>query len=186
MGGPDAELTETVLESRRIYDGRIVALREDTVRTAGGVLARREVIEHADVVAIVPALANGDLLLVRQYRLPAREPLLEVPAGGVDEGEGIEEAAQRELQEETGHRAAGLERLTGFYVSPGYVTEFIHVFLATGLSESRMDGDEDEVIRVERVPLAEAVRMVEEGEIKDGKSIVGILLAQGRLERASL
>lgn len=144
---------------------------------ANGVTARREIVEHGDVVAIVPVDANADVLLVRQYRLPARAVLLEIPAGGVDAGEDVEAAAQRELQEETGHRAASLERLGGFFVSPGYCTEFIHVFLATGLSAAPLAADVDEDIVLERLPLAEAVRLVETGDIRDGKSIVGIILA---------
>ncbi len=171
---------ECVTESRRIYSGRIVGLREDTVRMPNGRTAGREVVEHADVVAIVPLDGQGSVLMVRQYRLPAHAMLLEVPAGGVDEGEDIAAAAQRELQEETGYRAQRLERLGGLFVSPGYCTEFVHLFLATGLTEDAREADPDEDITVERVPLTEAVRLVEEGEIRDGKSIAGILLAARR------
>ena len=174
-------LTERVLASRRIYEGRIVSLREDTVELAGGRRAEREVVEHAQVVAIVPLDDDGNVVLVRQYRLPAQEALLEAPAGGVDPGESVEAAAQRELQEETGYRAERLERLAGFFVSPGFCTEFVHVFLATGLSESRIDADADEEIEVQRVSMSEAVRLVELGAIKDAKSIIGILLAAKRI-----
>ena len=171
---------ERVTASRRIYDGRIVSLREDAVALADGRSALREVVEHGDVAAIVPIDADGNVVLVRQYRLPAGDSLLEIPAGGVDEGESVEAAAQRELQEETGYRAERLERLGGFYVSPGYCTEFIHVFLAMDLVEDPVEGDEDEEISLERMPLPDAVRLVETGEIKDGKSIVGLLLATAR------
>ena len=102
---------ETVVTSRRIYEGRIVSLREDTVALSDGRTALREIVEHSDVVAIVPIDADGNVVLVRQYRLPAREALLEIPAGVVDEGETIEDAAQRELQEETGYRAQSIKRL---------------------------------------------------------------------------
>ena len=104
-------------------------LRVDTVELPGGRKATREVVEHGDVVAIVPLLEGDDVLLVRQYRLPAEKVLLEVPAGGVDRGESVEAAAQRELGEECGRRAGRLERLGGFYVSPGFCNEFVHVFL---------------------------------------------------------
>ncbi len=166
-----------MLASRRIHEGRILNLREDTVEMGGGRRARREVVEHADVVAIVPLDAAGQALLVRQYRLPAGQALLEVPAGGVDAGEEVEEAAQRELQEEVGHRAGSLQRLGGFFVSPGHCTEFVHVFLATDLSPSAAEADADEQIAVVRLPLAEALRLVESGEIRDAKSIIGLLLA---------
>lgn len=173
---------ERVTESRRIYSGRIVGLREDTVRMPNGRTAGREVVEHADVVAIVPLDRQGNVVMVRQYRLPAGATLLEVPAGGMDEGEEIEAAAQRELQEETGYRAEKLERLGGLFVSPGYCTEFVHLFLATGLIEDALEADADEDIAVERVPLAEAVRMAAAGDIRDGKSIAGILLTERLLK----
>lgn len=180
----DSPQHERVLESRRLYEGRIMAVRVDTVLMPNGRKAAREIVEHAPVVAIVPVDENGDVVLVRQFRLATGGVMLEVPAGGVDEGEEIEAAAQRELQEEIGYRAARLERLTGFFVSPGLCTEFIHVFLARGLVESRVDGDEDEDIVVERMPLPEAVRLVKAGAIKDAKSIVGILMARDVLQRA--
>ena len=171
------ELIERVTATRRIHEGRIVSLREDTATLADGRTVLREVVEHAEVAAIVPLDADGKVILVRQYRLPAREALLEIPAGAADDGEGIEEAAQRELREETGYRAGRLERLCGFFVSPGYCTEFIHAFLATNLIEDPIDGDPDEVIALERMTLDDAVRLIETGEIKDGKSIVGLLVA---------
>ncbi|HET8944297.1 MAG TPA: NUDIX hydrolase [Dehalococcoidia bacterium] len=172
---------ERVLQSTRLYDGRIMALRVDTVLMPNGREATREIVEHAPVVAVVPIDENGDVVLVRQYRLATGDVMLEVPAGLVDEGEEIEAAAQRELQEEIGYRAGHLERLAGFFVSPGFCTEFIHVFLALGLEQSDLDADEDEDITVERVPLAEAARLVETGEIRDAKSIVGILMARDRM-----
>jgi ADP-ribose pyrophosphatase len=169
--------SERVINTRRIHDGRIVNLREDTVELADGRSALREIVQHVDVVAIVALDADGSVLLVRQYRLPASDILLEVPAGGIDKGESVEDAAQRELQEETGYRAERLQRIGGFFVSPGYCTEFIHVFLATGLTESPLAGDDDEDIVVERMPLSEAIRLIDSGEIKDAKSIIGLLLA---------
>ena len=171
---------ESVVTTRLIYEGRIVSLREDAVTLSDGRSALREVVEHGEVAAIVPIDADGNVILVRQYRLPAREALLEIPAGGVDEGESTEDAAQRELQEETGYRAVRLERLGGFYVSPGYCTEFIQVFLATDLVEDPIEGDPDEAISLQRMSLLEAVRLIETGEIKDGKSIIGLLLASAR------
>jgi ADP-ribose pyrophosphatase len=172
---------ERVLESSRVYDGRIMAVRVDRVALPDGREATREIVEHAPVVAVVPVDENGDVVLVRQYRLATGDVMLEVPAGLVDEGEEIEAAAQRELQEEIGYRARHLERMAGFFVSPGFCTEFIHVFLALGLEESGLDADEDEDIVVERLPLAAALKLVQEGSIRDAKSIVGILMARERL-----
>lgn len=180
---PDDPLLERVTASDRIYDGRILNVRLDTVEMADGRSARREIVEHAAVVAIVPVDSDGNVVLVRQYRLAAGEALLEIPAGGVDDGENVEAAAQREMQEEIGHRAGALRRLAGFYVSPGYVTEFIHAFLATELIEEPAPGDEDEQIEIVHMPIPEALRLIERGEIKDAKSIIGLLLAaKGLLE----
>lgn len=153
-----------------------MGLREDLVELPDGHRTRREVVEHGEVAAVVPLSQQGEVLLVRQYRLPTGRALLEVPAGGIDPGETAEEAAQRELEEETGYRAGRLRRLCGFYVSPGYCQEYIHLFLADDLRPSRGHRDEDERITVVRVPLEEALALVEKGEIQDAKSIIGLLL----------
>jgi len=159
----------------------VVNLRIDTVELASGRRATREVVEHADVVAIVPLLEDGDVLLVRQYRLPTEQVMLEVPAGGVDEGETPEDAAQRELGEECGRRAGRLERLGGFYVSPGFCSEFVHVFLATELEPSPLRPEPDEQLAVVRIPLAEALRLVSAGEIRDAKSVIGLTWAAAKV-----
>lgn len=172
---------ERVLASRRLYEGRVVNLRLDTVELPGGRKATREVVEHGDVVAVVPLLEGEDVLLVRQYRLPTGQTLLEVPAGGVDEGETAEEAARRELEEECGQRAGHLGRLSGFYVSPGYCSEYVHVFLATELEPTQARPDADEQISVARLPLAEALRLVRGGEIRDGKSMIGLMWAWAKV-----
>jgi ADP-ribose pyrophosphatase len=175
--------SERVVESRRIYDGRICALREDTVELSNRRTAKREIVEHADVVAVVPVDGDGNVILVRQFRLAAKDALLEVPAGIVNDGEDIEAAAQRELQEEVGHRAGKLERLAGFFVSPGFCEEFVHMFLAKELEESSLDADDDEQIEIAKVSLAEAIALVRSGGIKDAKTVVGLLLARDELRR---
>ena len=168
---------EQVVESRRVYEGRVVNLRVDRVKLPDGRSAVREVVEHAPVVAIVALDGQGDVLLVRQYRLPVRQSLLEIPAGGVDSGDSPEEAAQRELQEETGQRAGRLKRLCSFFVSPGYCDEYMDLYLATGLEPSALAADADESIEVVRLPLDEALRLIERGEIRDAKTIVGLWAA---------
>jgi len=165
---------ERVVESRRLYEGRVVSLRVDRVELPSGRLTVREVVEHAPVVAIVALDGRGNVLLVRQYRLPVRQSLLEIPAGGVDPGESAEEAAQRELQEETGQRAGRLERLCSFFASPGYCDEHMDLYLATALEPSTLAADADESIEVVRLPLSEALRLIERGEICDAKTIVGL------------
>jgi len=177
-----SEDSERVLDSRRVYEGRVVSLRVDTVELEGGQQVTREVVEHAPVVAIVPLVSDEEVLLVRQYRLPVGAALLEIPAGGVDGGESVEEAARRELGEECGRRAGRLERLGAFYVSPGFCDELVHVFLARDLEgASGLAPDEDERLEVVRVSLAEALRLVSEGEIRDAKSVIGLTWAWAKL-----
>ena len=171
---------EQVVESCRLYEGRVVSLRVDRVKLPDGRSTVREVVEHAPVVAIVALDDRGNVLLVRQYRLPTQRSLLEIPAGGVDAGESAEEAAQRELQEETGQRAGRLERLYSFFASPGYCGEYMHLYLATALEPGALASDADERIEVVRLPLSEALRLIERGEICDAKSIVGLWAAARR------
>jgi ADP-ribose pyrophosphatase len=155
----------------------VVSLRVDRVKLPDGRSTVREVVEHAPVVAIVALDGREDVLLVRQYRLPARQSLLEIPAGGVDPGESPEEAAQRELQEETGQRAGRLEHLCSFFTSAGYCDEYMHLYLATALEPSTLAADADENIEVVRLPLSDALRLIERGEICDAKTIVGLWAA---------
>ena len=169
------ELTEPTLSSERLYTGRVVGLRIDTVRLPDGSPGTREVIEHANAVVVAPLNAQGHVTLVRQYRKPIEQALLELPAGGLDPGETPEQGALRELQEEIGQYPGTLEPLGGFYAAPGYSQEFLHLFLATDLQPSKLPHDHDEYIEVETVPLDEAVAMVLSGAICDAKSVAGLL-----------
>jgi len=179
---PDS-FSEPTIETRRVYDGKIINVRVDTVRMPSGLNATREIVEHSHAVCIVPIDEDGNVVMVRQYRKPAEETLLEVPAGGVEEGEVSEDAVLRELQEEIGYTADNLQHLSSFWVAPGWATEFMHAYLATGLRPSRLDADEDENIQVVRVPFEEALAMFKTGEIKDGKTIAAMLLAQPLLPK---
>ncbi|PKB57521.1 MAG: hypothetical protein BZY73_02830 [SAR202 cluster bacterium Casp-Chloro-G3] len=160
-----------------MFQGKILNLRVDTVRLPNGRVATREVAEHSNSVCIVPIDHNGDVVLVRQYRTPVKGALLELPAGGVEEGEVSEETVQRELQEEIGYRAGKLQHLSNFWLAPGWCDEYMHTYLATDLIESKLVGDDDENIVVERVSLDRALELIGNGEIEDVKSIAGLLLA---------
>ena len=168
---------EAVLESRYLYRGRILNLRLDTVAMPSGHQSTREVVEHSASVAVVALDDQGNVLLVRQYRLPTQAHELEIPAGEVKPGETPPAAVQRELQEETGYRAGETQPLGGFYVSPGYCDEYIHLFLARELVPSRLAADADEELELLRLPLAEALNLVWQGNIRDAKSIIGLLMA---------
>jgi ADP-ribose pyrophosphatase len=177
-----SDLPETVTSSTVIFEGRVVRkLRVDEVRLANGKPGRREVVEHGGAVAIVPVDDSGRVLLVRQYRHATGRTLLEIPAGGLEAGEAPETTAQRELQEETGFRAGRIGRLGGFFLAPGYSSEYLHVFLAEGLSEDGLDSDEDEDIALEALDLQSALRLIDAGGIEDAKSVAGLLLYARRI-----
>jgi ADP-ribose pyrophosphatase len=165
--------SEKTVSSRIIYEGRAVRLRLDTVQKPGGKRTTREIVEHADCVAIV-AVDGDNVLLVRQFRKAAEKELLEIPAGGIDGGEDAEAAVIREMQEETGFRPQKLERLGGFYSAPGYVTEYLHLYLATDLVPGRLHAEDSEEIEVVRVPVAEVPGLIASGKIGDAKSIAGL------------
>ena len=173
---PDSQPEPTV-ESRTVFQGRILNLRVDTVQMPNGRLTTREIAEHSHSVCAVPIDAQGNVLMVRQYRKPIEMELLEVVAGGIEANEDPYEAALRELQEEIGHTAGNLQLLSRFWVSPGWCTEYMHAYLATDLTPASLAADDDENISVVRVPLDSVLGLIESGEIQDAKSIASLLLA---------
>lgn len=175
-------MQEIVTATRRIYKGRVIKLDIYEVRLPDGNPSKREIIQHPGAVAIVALDPDQNVLLVRQFRLAANKILYEIPAGTLEPGEHPDVCAERELQEEAGHKPGKLESLGGFFVAPGYTTEYIHLYLATELVEAKLDGDKDEFIESHRMPLIEAVAMVERGEIVDGKTINGLLRVARRLK----
>jgi ADP-ribose pyrophosphatase len=169
-------IPEERVTARRIYEGRAVSIRVDTVEKAGGRRTTREVVEHSDCVAVVVVDDRDNVLLVRQFRHPVGKPLLEIPAGGIDPGEEPVDSVRRELQEEIGYLPQKIERLGGFYSIPGYGTEYLHCFLATDLVPGRLLAEDTDDIEVVRVPLDEITRLIACGEICDAKSIAGLLM----------
>jgi ADP-ribose pyrophosphatase len=169
-------IPEERVTARRIYEGRAVSIRVDTVEKAGGRRTTREVVEHSDCVAVVVVDDRDNVLLVRQFRHPVGKPLLEIPAGGIDPGEEPVDSVRRELQEEIGYLPQKIERLGGFYSIPGYGTEYLHCFLATDLVPGRLLAEDTDDIEVVRVPLDEITRLISCGDICDAKSIAGLLM----------
>ena len=173
-------MQETIVHTKKIYKGRVINLVVHDVRLQNGDPAKRELVQHPGAVALVALDAQQKVLLVRQFRIADGKVLSEIPAGTLRPNEPPDDCAVRELQEETGYKPGKLERLGGFYVAPGYTTEFIHLYLATDLIESRLDGDADEFIEVDRISLPDALAMIERGDIQDGKSITGLLRVAGK------
>ncbi len=178
------DLTETVIDSRVVHRGGYLEFRVDRIRRSDGSEADREIVGHPGAVAILALDDEERVLLVRQFRLAAGDSLLEIPAGGLDAGgdghgrEDPEAAARRELEEETGSRAGTWRHLGSFWTAPGFATELMHLFLATGLTAVAPDGrlapDEDERLELVRLPWRDAVGLVDSGGIRDAKSIVGL------------
>ena len=168
---------EQMISSERVFDGRIVRVRADAVLLPNGRNTTREVVEHRPSVVVVPIDADGNAILVRQHRYPAEQVLLEAPAGVVEESETPDDCAMRELQEEIGFSSRDLRALGGFWMSPGYCTEFMYAYLAKDLVPSRLQADADESIEVERVSISGVSRLIRLSEIQDAKTIAALLMA---------
>jgi ADP-ribose pyrophosphatase len=187
----DDPLEEQVVDTRLVHHGRYLDVRIDTIQRADGTTGTRDVVKHPGAVAVLALDVDDRLLLVRQWRIPAGRAMLEIPAGTLDVHDGVTEdpgiAARRELEEETGSRAGSWRRLASFWTAPGFATELMHLYLATGLEsvhgDDRLAPDEDERLELSRFTIDEALALVDAGEIVDAKSMLGILWLE-RLRRA--
>jgi ADP-ribose pyrophosphatase len=169
-------MSEKILSTKRIYSGRIVTLDLCEVELSDGQHQQREIIRHPGAVALIALDDQNHVLLVRQFRSASAQMMSEIPAGILNADEIPLNAAIRELQEETGYKPGKIVPLGGFYTAPGYTTEYIHLFVATNLIESRLPADEDEFIEVDHVTLSDALAMIERGEIEDAKTIIALLM----------
>lgn len=169
------ELYEEFVSREEIFHGRIVDLRVDTVRLPNGHLTTREVVDHPGGVAVVAIDEADNVLTVKQYRYAFSRVLEELPAGKLERGEDPRDAALRELAEETGATCETLTPLGEIYASPGGFGEILHLYMAEGLTFGEQHPDEDEFIRFERVPFASLLRRCLSGDIRDGKTVAGIL-----------
>jgi len=176
--GPTIVPEETI-HSESIYRGRIIQVRVDTVQTPAG-STTREIVEHAPVVAMVALDADGNLLLVRQYRKAVEDVLLEIPAGGIEPGESREDAVRREMVEETGLEPRHIEPLCTLYPSPGMSDEVMYVYLVTDLVGDGIPTEATDQLSVMRVARAEALALIHTGRIVDAKSVAGVLMLESR------
>jgi ADP-ribose pyrophosphatase len=166
---------EKVLSSKIIYKGQILNLRVDTVLTVDGRKSTREIVEHKPCIGVVPVDAEGNILLVNQYRSPIGKDLLEIPAGGIDKGEDPETAVIREMREETGFKPVKVTRLSGYYLSPGFTDEYMHLFLAENLVPAPLSAEDTPGIEVVKVPVLKINELILSGKIEDSKSVAGLL-----------
>jgi ADP-ribose pyrophosphatase len=172
------------IATRRVYDGRVVKLDVDTIRTPDDDRMELEIVRHPGAAAVVPLLdgkdaADPSVLLIHQYRYAAGGPIWEIPAGVLEPGEDPETCAHRELREETGAVAERIELLTSVLTTPGFTDEVIHLFVATGIRTGPASTERDEFIRPEARPMSRVLQMIRDGEIRDGKSVVALLYLAG-------
>ncbi|MNN49993.1 ADP-ribose pyrophosphatase [compost metagenome] len=174
------KLSEKTISTEPIFTGKVVSLQVDTVELPDGTTGKREIVKHPGAVAVV-AIREGRLLLVDQFRQAMGRCELEIPAGKLEKGEDPLEAAQRELQEETGYTCGKMTHLHSFYTSPGFADEIIHLYLAEELNPGEMALDEDEFIEMYEATLEETQRYISEGRIADAKTILAVYIWQLKL-----
>jgi ADP-ribose pyrophosphatase len=172
-----SNLTEKFLESKVVFDGKLLKVYCDTVELPNGKEATREFIKHPGAVAVVPVTPEGNIVLVRQYRYPTGKALLEVPAGKLDPGEQPDECALRELAEETGYVAQNIRKLSSIYTTPAFTDEIIHIYIADNLTVGTSCPDDDEFLAVEVYTKEEIRAMLKNGTINDAKSMIALMLA---------
>jgi len=172
--------TPEFIDSKKIFEGRVFDVTVDTVREHGQTYVR-DVVHHPGSAVILPVFDDDTIALVKQYRHPAVKYLLELPAGTLNDRERPEVGAARELEEELGLVAGRIEKLSEFFISPGFLTEKMWLYLATDLRETQQRLEDDEAIEIVRLPIDRALQMITENEIEDAKTIIGLLLAAPRL-----
>ena len=179
----DRALEEVFLSSEEVFQGALINVEHWQVLLPNGQKALREVVKHRGAAAVVPLDDAGNVTLVRQHRVAVGRFTWEIPAGKLDHvGEDMLDCARRELEEETGLQAAHWQKLTCLYTTPGFCNEKISIYLATGLSQHPAHPDADEFLRLKKIPLEDAVAQCMAGEIRDGKTLVGLLMAQRALQ----
>lgn len=159
---------------RNIYTGKVVILNVDTVQLPNGFTVDLETIRHPGAAAVVPVKDDGTVVLIRQFRHAAGGFIYEIPAGKLDRGEDPLNCAARELEEEVGYRASSFELLSSIFTAPGFADEVIHIYKAVGLTKGTQHLDRDEVLEIVELPLDEAINKIQDGTIRDGKTIVGL------------
>lgn len=180
---PDTNLLiESTVSSKKVFNGKLLHVFYDEAKLPNGETSSREWIKHPGASAIVPVFGNGDVMLINQFRYPAQQIFLEVPAGKIDSGENPHQTAIRELKEETGLSTGELHYIGHFFPAIGYANEVIHIYVAMDLSYEEDATDDDEFVQKERLPLASAIEMIYSGEINDGKTMCCLLRAQKYLQ----
>ncbi len=170
-------MTSEIKSRKEIFKGKVFTVEQLQVRLPDGHSTVYELIDHPGAVTIIPVDNEGNILFVSQFRVGAEKALLELPAGTLSPQEEPLHCASREIREETGMAASQMQELGSFYLAPGYSSEYMHIFLATGLYPAPLPGDEDEDIELVKIPIEEVYQMANSGKIEDGKTLAALLLA---------
>lgn len=174
-------LYEKRVNTRTVFKGKILTVFFDKVELPNGKISTREKVGHPGAVAVVPLTEKNEIILVKQYRYPVEEILIEIPAGKLDKGEPSQECAKRELYEEAGVVGGELTLLATIYTTPGFCNEKMDIFLSRGFKEVKNNPDHDEFLHIIRIKLNECIRMIRDGTITDAKTIIGIMLARDHM-----
>lgn len=166
---------DKTINKKTIYEGKILGLEVRQLQNSQGLVYEREIVRRSDAVAVV-AIENDDVVLVRQYRAPLDKPILEIPAGIVENND-PQKTAYNELIEEAGYKAGSLTLLTKFFTSSGFSDEVVHIYQAFDLTEVSPEPEEEEIIEIVKIPLKQAISDIKSGKIEDAKTIIGLMLA---------
>lgn len=167
-----------ILNREILHKGRAFDLQRVRLRLPDGRETNYDIVDHRGAVVVIPIDEEGNILFVRQYRVGAVQELLEMPAGMLEKGEAPETTAAREIREETGMKSGQLQKIGQFFLTPGYSTEILHIFTARELSYDPLEADDDEFLKVVKIPYTQALEMARSGEIRDGKTLACLLLLQ--------
>jgi ADP-ribose pyrophosphatase len=174
---------EKTVNTKHVYKGKFISLDSVEVVLPDGNRSTRDIVLHPGASVVVPVSENNEIYMVRQYRKPIEKVTLELPAGKLDEGEDPKVCAERELKEETGIEAAKIEHMISIHSTPGFSTEVLHLYLASGLTEGTASSDEDEFVSCEKYKIDELIGMIMSNEITDAKTIIGILMADRMINK---
>ncbi|MDR5658172.1 NUDIX hydrolase [Serpentinicella sp. ANB-PHB4] len=173
---------EKTIKTEKIYDGKIINLKVETVELADKKYSKREVVEHKGAAGVLPITYDGNIILVKQYRKPIERSILEIPAGRIELKEDPQSAALRELKEETGYTSSNVKKMLSFYSSPGFTNEEIHIYLALNLESGLASPDDGENLEIVKMDINHALSAILNGEIKDSKTVMSILYYSRMIE----
>ncbi|WP_036302463.1 NUDIX domain-containing protein [Methylotenera sp. L2L1] len=177
------DLTEHLISTEDLAKGDFLCVKRDQVRLPNGNVSQREYVTHPGAVVIVPLLSNGNIVLERQFRYPLHKVFIELPAGKIDANESTLHTGQRELLEETGYQAKNWVKLGEQHPCIGYSNEVIHIYLARDLTDGLCHRDDDEALEVFDLALSDAIKLIQQGDITDSKTIVALFLTEKYIQQ---